>query len=282
MNNCGICGGLGVIERDDRFFECQCSYIKRLASSMPVFLKKAEVRKEHLALPILNKINRHIMVIASWSDMKAVLKAIIISNPKKFVRITSDREIRDVYVGSKSRAARGDEEGKIYNSLEDLMDIADLVVCKLNELSYKNKAAPGALEEAISYRIDRDKPTWLYSDMFKPFVQDSFAYSDSVADIIKTHFHIVRVPLILTYEKLDLESLNPIDVTNRANHDSDPPPSKEPIQNTVQEVSDSPSPPVKVKKATSIPKIKPSEDIDAGLSIYGSGIRPSPKKYSRK
>jgi hypothetical protein len=273
--SCVNCGGLGVIEKDSKFYECQCSYIKRLASSMPVFLKKAEIQREHLSLPILNQVNRHIMVIASWPDMKAILKAVIIANPKKFVRITSDREIRDVYVGSKSRAARGDEEGKIYNSLEDLMDIADLVVVKLNELSYKNKAAPGAVEEAISYRIDRDKPTWLYSDSSKPFVQDSFAYSDSIADIIKTHFHITRIPQILSYSKLDLDSLAPLEVKS-----SEPQKDiSEPIAAS-EETKTRPEP-AKPRKVSVVPKIKPSEDLDASLSIYGSGIRQS-NKFSRK
>ncbi|MGA1822838.1 MAG: hypothetical protein ACMUIG_09960, partial [Thermoplasmatota archaeon] len=47
-------------------------------------------------------------------------KAVMIKNPNMSVKITSDREIRDVFVGSTSRAARGDGE-IVYNNLEDLM-----------------------------------------------------------------------------------------------------------------------------------------------------------------
>jgi hypothetical protein len=274
MNKCVKCGGSGVIEKDTKSYECECSLIKRIAAAMPVYIKRAEVRKEHLDLPIMGMTSKHILVISSWLDLKAVLKALMISNPQKLIRVTSDREIRDVYVGSKSRAARGDEDGKIYNSLEDLMDIADLVLVRLNELSYKNKAASGALEEAVSYRVDRDKPTWLFSDTSKPFTQGSHAYSDSVNDIIKTSFRPLRIPTILSDFNPEFDEIIPERIKKPSNIQESVSPGP-----ALQEPEEVPQKPEKKPKL----KIRPVEDEDVpGLSMYGSGISTTNSKYRRK
>jgi len=278
-SKCEVCGGLGITEKGPRAFECHCAFIKRVAAAMPLYIRKAEVTKEHLAHEIMKLTRRNMMVVSSWADMKAVIKALWISNPSKFFKISSDREIRDVYVGSKSRAARGDEEGKIYNSLEDLMDMPDLAVVRLNELSYKNKAASGALEEAISYRTDRDKPTWLFSDIDRPFTLGSHAYSDSVADLIKSIFTTIRISRITQYNTY-FDDLEPVPV-NQAK----PQRSEAVVVNKVVTSKSEPIPDVdevqpEPKKKY---KIRPSEDteVDTGLSMYGSGIS-SASKFKRK
>lgn len=281
MHDCKICGGVGTVDKDSKIYECQCSFIKRIAAAMPSYIRKAEIQPSHLALPIMNQMKKHLMVVSSWADMKAVIKALIISNPKKFIKITSDREIRDVYVGSKSRAAKGDEDGKIYNSLEDLMDPPDLMIVRLNELSYKNKAASGALEEAVSYRTDRDRPTWLFNDMDKPFTAGSHAYSDSVSDLIKTIFTTCRIPRILNYNMIDHGEIMPIEIPKPESHQKASPVASpriapEPVTDNPDSVEETPKPQRK-------PRIRPSEDDDAnrGLSIYGSGIASS-SKFKRK
>jgi hypothetical protein len=275
-NDCKACGGLGVIERNDKAYECQCSFIKRISAAMPLYIRKADVRKEHLDHPIMGMMRRNMMVVSSWTDMKAIIKGMWIANPTKLIKITSDREIRDVYVGSKSRAARGDEDGKIYNSLEDLMDIPDLSIVRLNELSYKNKAASGALEEAISYRTDRDKPTWLFSDIDRPFTIGSHAYSDSVADLIKSNFHMMRISRINQYNNTDFEDLNPLAIKTSDEPKNVPVPIEPVPEPERPPIAASPEPKKK-------PRIRPSEDseIDTGLSIYGSGITTS-SKFKRK
>lgn len=273
MSGCNICNGLGVLEKDSKYYECQCSYIKRIAFNMPPFLRKAEVRKDHLSLPIMKMMKKHLIIVSSWSDMKAIVKALIISNSNKFIKITSDREIRDVFVGAKSRAARGDEDGKIYNSLEDLMDLPDLILIRLNELSYKNKAASGALEEAISYRTDRDKPTWLFNDISKPFMSGSFAYSDSVADLMKSVFSLYRVNKILPDVTDIYEEIIPIEINTKP----------EPVEQKYVPAPKSSPPPdaeVQVEKPLKKMKIKssPDEEVDSALSMYGSGLK-SKRKF---
>ena len=285
MVGCAKCGGLGAIEKDGRTFECECSLIRRISASMPLYIRKADVQKAHMELPLLKCIRKHLMVISSWADMKAIMKILIISNPNKFIRVSSDREIRDVYVGAKSRAAKGDDDGKIYNSLEDLMDPPDLVIVRLNELSYKNKAASGALVEAVSYRTDRDKPIWLFNDTDKPFTNGSHAYSDSVADLIKTSFPIYRVERISSYAGIDHESIMPVEIKS------------EPVSKPTAAISDKSLPVVKPKlpepepEPVEIPKkaqkpmrIRPSQDdeVETGLGMYGAGISTSGSKFRRK
>jgi len=292
MQKCSFCFGLGVIEKEGKSFECTCSFIKRISASMPLYIRKAEIRKEHLELPILEMMRKHIMVIASWADGKSILKGMMIGNPSKLIKVTSDREIRDVFVGSKSRAAKGDEDGKIYNSLEDLMEPPDLMVIRLNELSYKNRAASGALEEAINYRVDRDKATWLFSDMDKPFTIGSFAFSDSVSDMIKTYFLTYRVnrilptnynnediiPIVINQEVTPLMSVSVTPLMSVAiTQEGTPKVFNEP------EEPEASSPHLELKETQRKPRIRPSEDedADAGLSMYGSGIS-SAKKFKRK
>ncbi|KKK55482.1 hypothetical protein LCGC14_3074120, partial [marine sediment metagenome] len=151
---CEECKGIGTVERDGQLHECVCEFLRRIASSMPPFIRRAEVLKKHVELPLLGAVDQSLFIVSAWADMRAVLKAIWIKHSRLYVRMTSDREIRDVYVGSTSRAARGvDSDEPVLNNLQDLMDSPDLVVIRLNELSYKNKAAPGALQEAFSYRM---------------------------------------------------------------------------------------------------------------------------------
>ena len=168
------------MEKDGKLYECVCAMLRRVAASMPPYIRKAEVARHHVLLPLVGMVKKSVFVLSSWPDAKAVIKVAMIRNPNLGFRIASDREIRDVYVGSTSRVAKGADEDGVFNSLQDLMDMPGLMIVRLNELAYKNKAAPGALEEAISYRIDRDKPIWALSDTSKPFGMGSFAYSENV------------------------------------------------------------------------------------------------------
>jgi hypothetical protein len=258
---------------------------------MPPFIRKADIKPEHLGLPLLKQLKRHFLVVAGWPDMKAVIKAIMISQPRFFLKITSDREIRDVYVGSKSKANRADPDDKVYNSLEDLMDLPDLVVVRLNELSYKNKAASGALQEAIMYRVDRDKPTWLFSDTDKPFTAGSHAYSDSMGSVIKDYFSVQKISRIILQTHVDDSYY--IDIVS----DSKPEPQSvertgtsmpfvSPAMDvpTFEEPLPKPRATVKSKEERPRMKIRPSEDLDApsGLGRYGSGISSSNSSFSKR
>ena len=70
MEACSKCGGREVVERDGRLHECVCSLIKRIAASMPPYIRKAEILPEHLSLPIVRAVDASVYVVAAWSDRK--------------------------------------------------------------------------------------------------------------------------------------------------------------------------------------------------------------------
>ncbi len=195
--SCKKCEGQGVIDRDGKLYECECERWRRIALSMDVHIRKANCLDDHIQHPLVDMVKQSCFVIASWADMKPIIKVSIIKHWPKLIKITSDALIRNVFVGGASKNARSsDYDGEIYNNLQDYMDPPDLMIVRLNELSYKNRAASGALEEAVSYRLDREKATWVLSDLDHPFTLGSHAFSESVADLFNSAFKKVSVPRI--------------------------------------------------------------------------------------
>lgn len=267
MEECAKCGGREVVEREGKLHECVCSFIKRVAASMPPYIRKAEVLPAHLELPIVRAIDQSVYVVATWSDMKAVIKAVMLKYPNKLVRVTSDAEIRDVFVGSKSKASKSaDYDGEVFNNLQDLMDPPDLMVVRLNEMAYKNKAAAGALEEALSYRLDRDKPTWVLSNLDKRFVQGSFSYSDSVAELLSTGYFRMNIDRISKRPSIDeglfADSVGPEIGSTAA---TGPAPQPQPAQQ-------------KRRKRMEPEELPLGVEAGSPLSRYGSGID-KPKRF---
>ena len=259
--------------------------------------------KDHFELPLLRAIDKSVFIKSAWVDMKAVVKATMMKNPNLFVRITSDREILDVYLGKKSRGSRGDVDGGlsrrarvdlegdeyVYNSIEDLMKPANLCIVRLNEIGYKNKAAPGALEEGLSYRLDRDLPTWIISDLDKPYALGSFSYSESLMDMILTSTVGFQVPRIVPRVQFDLEEAMGLSAPSVIGPSA---PKTTGTASVMANVSSSPDAPIldadpideRPQREVRKNKIRSSEDMDApkGLeSIYGSGIKPSRKPRGR-
>lgn len=196
MQKCKKCGGLGFTETLDRTAECECSILKRLASSMPAYIRAAVVEKEHVNLPFVRRARENLMVHAFWDDMKAIIKVVMYLNIDRHIKVTTDLEIKNVGVGGMSRVSRGEDSNEVYNTIQDLVDSPSLLIIHLNQLGYKNKAASGFLEEAINSRIDRNKPVWLVSDKSKPFGPHAYSYSQSILDLINSTFRKVDVPSI--------------------------------------------------------------------------------------
>ena len=197
MAECTKCSDLGVIERDGKLYECDCAFVRRLSSVIPSYVKKIHYQKEHLQLGLLKHTDKSIYIKSTWQDMKAIVKALYFMYPSKFIRITSDAEIRDVYVGSKSRTAKSEDfNGEVYNNLSDLIIGPDLLIIRLGEIKNKNKAASGALLESLQYRIDYGRPVWVWTDLECPFNLGSFSYSESVAEVLSTGCTSITIPRI--------------------------------------------------------------------------------------
>jgi len=285
MKVCNECGGVGTIERDGKLYECICSFLRRAALAMPSYVRRTKVLPEHLTLPVIDMVNRSLYIISSWNDMKAVIKIIMIKHHNKHIKVTSDREIRDVFVGAMSRAARGDDDERIYNTLEDLMGPPDLMIVRLNEIHYKNKAAPGALLEAVSFRLDRDLPTWVISCMNNPFVKGSHAWSDSVADLFNTLTKVkinAILPVVSMESVLTLEPVAPSGTSLT--------PSKQKVYNAPKDVKKSRDPKKEQRKPRE-EQLEPvqaeepeqkSEEDSGMLSLYGSGIEESKTNFRKR
>jgi hypothetical protein len=278
---CEICGGAGTYEKDGKSIECECSLWTRIGSSMPPYILSARFLPQHLESPLLRCFDRSCFVIGSWIDLRAIIKATMMKYHGKFFRITSDREALNVFLGSKSKASLQEDAKVVYNSVEDLMGGGDqkgrssvgpdLVILRLNELGYKNEAAPGILEEAIGCRLDYGKATWVLSDLDKPFGSGSFSYSDAVWDMLHTSFIQVRVPRITPRSEVappvipnilsDVEDEEPNHPVSPVKEKS-PARSSENVRRTIQSV--------------------PDEDSTSGLGMYGAGLsnkkRFGPKK----
>src|SRR5271157_2443151 len=97
---CKECGFTGVIEKDNKVFECQCSLNRRIAASMPLNVRITTVIKEHVIHPVVNMIQKNLFISAASDDMKAIAKVVMYKNPNLFIRITDDTMIRDVGVGA--------------------------------------------------------------------------------------------------------------------------------------------------------------------------------------
>jgi len=150
------------------------------------------------------------------------------------------------------------------------MDLPNLVIVRLNELHYTNKAAPGALLEAVSFRLDRDKPTWVISDSDRPFTSASFAWSESVVELLGTGFTKTVIPRIMPKVIIGesfMADLLPSQISPEA--------SSSPYGG--REETEGPQP-IFDKKAPSKVRKKPEKGVPGSLetknslSMYGSGL----------
>jgi hypothetical protein len=196
----GIQGAL-ILEKD-KLVECECAIINRLKFAMPAEVRQAIVQPAHAAHPITGMMGRSLFIKSTYADMLSIIKAAVYKNNGRYVRTTSDAEIRDVGVGSRSRKAKGDDAKDVYNDFADLMESPPLMVIWLNKLGHKNRAAAGFLIEALTVRIDKRKPTWVVSDLDNPFGPGSMAFSDAIWSFLHIGFQKMEVPRILKFDDL--------------------------------------------------------------------------------
>jgi len=270
---CERCGGNGVIERLDGGMpkECQCAVLRRVAAAMPAYVRYADLMHEHLKLPVLTDgIGKSYFIKTTREDLYAIVKAAMMINSSRFVRMTSDRELRDVYVGSTSRKSRGDDAGDVINTLEEVMGPPALCIVQLGELVSRNKAAPAILEEALCIRLDRDLPTWVVSYYDRPFGQGSISYSDSVWNILKSAMNELAIPRISKANVPDAPSATRTFAPESISPQS-PRNYPEPVasRNLVEE-----------KPRRRIQSTDPDPDLPKGFEDFGKGSKS--KKFQRR
>jgi hypothetical protein len=231
---------------------------------MPPYIRIAELRPEHLTPKLHDQTCKSLFILAMWADMKAIVKAVMLRHVNLFVRVTSDNEILHAYVGNMSKKSRSENEVSFEN-VGDFIGPPGLAVIRLNAITRPNKAAAGALEEALVIRSDQDKPTWLVSDMDRPFISNSPAYSESLWDLIEIFPKIRISPILPRGQTTGLFDLAPV-----GSSQSEP---ESPIT----------TPDSTKKRIKPKPKDLPTVDNDDNfnLSIYGSGINKK-KNFGRE
>lgn len=271
MDGC-TCSGSGIVEKDNKLYECICAVLKRRAASMPPFVRIADLRAEHIAHKVHMQVGKSLFIQATWQDMKAIVKAVMICHANLFVRITSDNDILHAYVGAMSKKNKGENEAT-FETVGDFVGPPDLVIVRLNALTRPNKAAAGALEEAFVCRADQEKPIWLVSDIDRPFVSSSPAYSDTLNDLLDGVAKIRISPILPRNFTTGIFDLEPVELSRQ--EISKP----QPVQRAkaakeakaVKQKDEPPSDP---------PSDPPSFDND--LSMYGAGVKKSGRnKFGR-
>jgi hypothetical protein len=262
MDECK-CNGRGIIEKEGKLYECICAILMRRAASMPPYVRIADLRPEHLTHNLHAHVHKSLFVMATWPDMKAIIKAVMIRHINLFVRVTSDNEILHAYVGNMARKNKNDNEASFEN-VGDFIGPPNLAIVRLNAITRPNKAAAGALEEALVCRSDHDKPIWLVSDMDRHFTSTSPAYSESLWDLIEA-MPKVRIPPILPRNA----PAGVLDVELVGSGSPAPAPAPAPASKSGD------SPPKKTRPKPEPERRAPprdAEDDDFGLSVYGSGL----------
>jgi hypothetical protein len=199
---CDPCNGQGWCMVKDVPFECMCGHLKRVAAGMPPYIKQANVAREHVVLPIVRQPRENLFITASWGDMQAVIKIMMMIGTNGHIKVIDEQELIAAYVGSMGKAAKSaDYVGVIYNNISDLVSPPDLAIIRLGTLSNKNKAAAGVLIDAVNTRIDYGKPTWLLCNIsdendMPTFHQHSMSYSDDLIKIVASNFKSVFIPRI--------------------------------------------------------------------------------------
>lgn len=255
------CGGNGIVEKDGKLYECVCALLRRRAASMPPFIRTANLQPGHTSHRLHDLTKKSLFILATWPDMKAIIKAVMIRHMNLFVRITSDNDILHAYVGAMSKKNKGDNEAT-FETVGDFVGPPDLVIIRLNALTRPNKAAAGALEEAMVCRMDQDKATWFVSDMDRPFTSSSPAHSETLWDLMEACAK-VRVPPVLPRNlptgMFDLES----------------------VESSISPVAHKSEPKKETKKRS---KPDPTPNVDqednSGLGMYGQGVGKS-KSFGR-
>ncbi len=275
---CNPCTGQGWCMVEDVPFECMCGHLKRVASGMLPYIKLANVERDHVRLPMVRRPRDNLYIEGHWNDLCAVVKVLMMTGTNGHIKIADENELRDVYVGSFSKASKSaDFTGVIYNSISDFVGPPDLLVIRLNTLTNKNKAVPGVLLESVKTRYDYGKPTWLLSDPERPFDPHSLSYSEEAGVLIASAFEKVRIPKI---NKAGSEQANTFFATGSLapiiSLDADESQQEKPARRGPKIGHDPEAEPERKPRR----KEKPAEDDVAGNlgSIYGGGIAPSGSK----
>jgi hypothetical protein len=201
MAVCPHCKDTGWVAVDDTTRrKCICAYAKELKEHLGKEIAYARTLEQSpLFVPGKDDLTEDDLFIkCDWPKLLPHLKWTLTFKTLafKFVIVT-DEKIKTVYLGAESYAARAKglrDDVSTYNCLADLIGSQyDLVIIKLGNLGYPNKAMPGILKEALLLREALGKTTWLIEESDKVFGPGNFSYSPDLHTYIQENFTVVAL-----------------------------------------------------------------------------------------
>jgi hypothetical protein len=161
-------------------------------------------------IPVVDRTGEWLFLRGTKNDLAAHLRRALggklLDTDGNFnLRITTDEEVKRVFVGAESyekRSKKDRDDRTTMNSLKDLIGGYDLVVIFMGFLGYKNVAVAGGLKEALLLRSAEAKPTWLMDDCATPLREGYPAYSDDLWYYIDQHFEFVDLPSVTEPEEV--------------------------------------------------------------------------------
>jgi hypothetical protein len=144
-----------------------------------------------------DRTEENLLIKGSWSVVCQHLHWAL-SGKRRFsehfdYKIVTDEKILSVWLGSESykqRASDVRDEVETFNNLADLMEAPHLVLVRLGQLGYQNRAAAGALKQALGIREVSFKPTWLIEGRL-PFGDGHRSYNDELGEYIANLYDVV-------------------------------------------------------------------------------------------
>jgi hypothetical protein len=143
--------------------------------------------------PQVDRTNEDLYITASTEkEALSHLKLALGSKGRNFsFSIITDEKIRTVFVGDTHAKVRGSSlssDPKVFNSLEDLVTDPALLILMVGHLKYKNKAAAGALLEALVLREHAGKMTWIVHVSTKTW---DHSYSEEVRKFLEANYGMI-------------------------------------------------------------------------------------------
>ena len=162
----------------------------------------------------------------SWPWLRPHIKYALALDRSLSFKIITDQQIKAVFVGNEGYRARANsprEDDPTYNTLEDLVGPYDLIILRLGHLGHKNRAAAGAIKEALRIRETLNKPTWLVDEADHPW-NESHSYDPDLEDYIDDHFKTLKIKGVDPGE--DYEDEDDVGIDVEVEDDETPAPTK--------------------------------------------------------
>ena len=224
------CGGRGYFLIDETTVRpCRNLYIKQLTQHLGTEISISnhvtksplyEMGEQPGDPPKVDRTEENLVLrVESWYSLLPHLKWTLGCKGLDFrFKILTDLEVVTVKVGATSKDSQGKtraESDEVFNHIGDLIEDYDLLILKVGQMGYKNRAAAGALYELLLIRESQRRPVWVVIDGEKPWdtmnpdtQSYGYSYSSEVQSYLNRWFDYITMPPADPGERLVASSEN--------------------------------------------------------------------------